>query len=108
MEVNREIREMANIKNPDNLSTLKENDKNGREEGTLKENADPKTSTKKEVINPATAPKIAKKFSHKFARWSFFMNAKDPIAPIIHKISAARKKNDDVNALNIFIGDSYF
>lgn len=109
MDANREISEIVNIKKPDNLSTLKDNDKRGRDETILKENTDPKIITFVEETNPAMDPNIAKEFPHRLDNWSFFINTKDPIPPIIHRRRAARKKFDDVNMiLSIFISFYYW
>jgi len=102
MEANRDIREMVNIKKADSLSTLKENDKNGNEEGRLNKNGAPKISTDNAEINPAIDPRIAKQFPHQFAHLSFFMNIKEPAAPIVHRRSAPMKIFDELSIILFF------
>ena len=95
--------EMTKIKKADNLSTLNDNDTRGRDEAMLKENTGPEISTGSDAVNAAIAPKMAKKFPHQFATWSFLLKTKEPNAPSNHKISAKKKTFEDVNRLNIFI-----
>ena len=71
----------------------------------LKENGELEMSTVSEVTNPVRAPKMAREFPHQFARRSFFVKAKEPKAPTIHKMSAKKNAPDEDHALNIMIGD---
>jgi hypothetical protein len=108
MEVSSAISEMIRMKKADSLSTLKDTDKRGKEESTLKENVEPLISAKSEKTRPATAPEMAKEFPHQFADRSFNRRIKLPAAPISHKKSMAKKTYDDVKRSNIFIVRLYF
>src|SRR3972149_7575728 len=107
MEASNEISEITKIKKADNASTLKDNDKSGRDEVKLMENVEMEISTESEKTNPAMAPKMAKEFPHQFAIESFFLKAKEPNAPAPHNMSTRKKISDNVNRLNIFIMHSY-
>jgi hypothetical protein len=108
MEASSAINEMIKMKKADSLSTLKDTDKRGKEESTLKENVEPLISTKSENTSPAAAPEMAKEFPHQFADRSFPPRIKLPVAPISHKKSMVKKTYEDVKRSNIFIERLYF
>jgi hypothetical protein len=108
MEASSAINEMIKMKKADSLSTLKDTDKRGKDESTLKENVEPLIRAKSENTRPATAPEMAKEFPHQFADRSFTRKTKLPMAPSSHKKSMAKKTYDDVKRSNIFIERLYF
>jgi hypothetical protein len=101
MEASSAINEMIKMKKADSLSTLKDTDKRGKEESTLKENVELLISTKRENTRPAAAPKMAKEFPHQLADRSFPWIIKLPVAPISHKKSMVKKAYEDVKRSSI-------
>ena len=103
MEANKAMSEITKMKKADNLSTLKDNDRRGKVESMLEENVEPKISTDRENNNPRKDPRIAKEFPHQFAKQSFLLKTKAPIAPAINRMSERKNIFDEISVLNIII-----